>query len=271
MTNDYLIFNRQRVRRRRNRAAATYIHSDFIFRECAERLVERLPDIKRTFPLVLDLGAHQGQLSDYLGGTNGIEHVVQADYSQAMIEHAKGARLVADEEFLPFAEGVFDLVLSVFSLHWINDLPGTLIQINRVLKPGGLFIAMMPGGETLKELRASFEQAELAETGGISPRVSPFVDARDGASLLQRAGFALPVADSEILHIHYENPMKLLDDLRACGETNALITSQKGCLRRAVLESAMDYYQQHFAHADGRVNATCEIVTMTGWKPDAKN
>jgi len=228
MTHNHLIFNRIRVRSHRDHAAATFAHSDFLFRECAVRLADRLPDINRTFPMALDLGAHNGLLAEYMRGLNGIEHVVQADVSRTMITQAKGLRVVADEEFLPFAPASFDLVLSVFSLHWINDLPGTLIQINRILKPGGLLMMMVPGGETLKELRQSFEQAELAETGGMSPRISPFVDARAGGSLLQRAGFTLPVADSEIVTIHYENPMKLLDDLHACGETNALMTSHKG-------------------------------------------
>lgn len=270
MTNNILIFNRNLVRAHRERAASGIIHHDFIWHECTRRLVERLPDINRRFPLVLDVGAHHGVLAPYLMGINGIEQVVQMESSAALLSQAKGFRVVADEEWLPFAPSSFDLVVSVFSLHWINDLVSSLIQINRVLKEGGLFIMMVPGGETLKELRASFEQAELAVTGGMSPRVSPFIDPREAGSLLTRAGFSEPVTDSEIVNIHYENPMKLLDDLRGSGETNALLARHKGFLRREVLYEAMDYYQQHFAHADGRVNATCEIVTMTGWKAQAK-
>jgi ubiquinone/menaquinone biosynthesis C-methylase UbiE len=270
MTNDILIFNRNHVRSHRNRAAGDFAHHDFMFQECAKRLAERLPDFNKRFPMVLDIGAHTGALSQYITGLNGIEHIAHADISQSMVAQAKGLRVVADEEFLPFAVNSFDLVLSVFSLHWINDLPGALIQLNRVLKPDGLFMMMVPGGETLKECRASFEQAELAATGGMSPRISPFIDAREAGSLLTRAGFVEPVTDSDIINVHYENPMKLLDDLRGSGESNALITRHKGCLRRDVLYAAMEYYQKHFAHADGRVNATCELVTMTGWKPADK-
>ncbi len=269
MSAAYMIFDRKAVRHHRDRAARTISHSDFLYHEGAQRLAERLPDIKRHFPMVLDLGAHHGIMASYLRGLNGIEHVVQADLSAAMVTQARGMRVVADEEWLPFAEGSFDLVLSVFSLQWINDLAGSLIQINRVLKAGGLFVMMVLGGESLKELRTSFEQAELTIKGGMSPHISPFIDAREAGSLLQRAGFTMPVTDSEILNIHYENPMKLLDDLRGSGETNALLNRQKGGMRRSVLYEAMEYYQTHFAHSDGRVNATCELVTMTGWKADA--
>ncbi len=269
MSHPALIFDRNRLRQHRDRASATISHSDFLFRECARLLADRLPDINRTFPRVLDLGAHHGYLHEYISHMNGIEWMVQADLSARMITHAKGARVVCDEEFLPFADASFDLVTSVFSLHWINDLPGTLIQINRMLKPGGLMMVMLPGGKTLMELRQSFEHAELAITGGLSPRVSPFVDTRDGAGLLQRAGFTSPVADSDTLNIHYDNPLKLVEDLRASGETNTLLASAKGCMRRSIFDAAMDYYQEHFAQANGKVTASCEVVTLTGWKKDA--
>ena len=253
MTTNPLIFNPKRVHQHRLRAASTFAQSDFLYREGAQRLVDRIADIKRVFPAALDLAAYCGLLAPYIQGVNGITQVTS---------HAVG------EEFLPFPPESFDIVCSPFSLHWINDLPGILIQINRLLKPGGLFTAMLPGGETLKELRASFEQAELAQMGGISPHISPFVDTRDAAGLLQRAGFSMPVADSELINIHYEHPMKLLEDLRNTGETNALITSSKTFMRRSVFHGAMEYYQQHFSNESKRVNATFEIVTMTGWKAD---
>jgi NADH dehydrogenase [ubiquinone] 1 alpha subcomplex assembly factor 5 len=263
------IFNRHRVRQHRQRAAGALASCDFLYREVAARMADRLPDIRRPFPLALDLGCHNGFLADYLQGMGGIETLVQADISENMVRHAPGLRVVADEEWLPFADNRFDLVMSVFSLHWINDLPGTLIQINRILKPDGLFLAMVPGGETLKELRQSFEQAEIGISGGISPRISPFIDVRDAGSLLQRAGFSMPVTDSEVVTVSYETPLKLLDDLRGMGETNALLTSSKSCIRRSVLFGALDYYQKHFGDQNKRVNATFEIVAMTAWKPDA--
>lgn len=265
----HLIFDRKRVRRHRERAAQGLPACDFLYREVASRLADRLPDIRRRFPLALDLGCHSGFLADYLPGLGGIETLVQADMSTGMVRHAPGLRVVADEEFLPFAPASFDLVMSVFSMQWINDLPGTLIQINQILKPDGLLLSMLPGGETLKELRQSFEQAEMQVSGGISPRISPFVDVRDAGSLLQRAGFAQPVVDSETVTVSYETPLKLLDDLRGMGETSALLAGSRGCTRRGVLFAALEHYQKNFSDSQKRVNATFEIVTMTAWKPDA--
>lgn len=270
MANDAIIFNRKRVRQHRERAAARLGEHDFLLHEMASRLGDRLPDVTRTFPLALDLGAHHGLLTRYIPPQSGITTWVQADMSLPMLGGCKGLRVVADEEFNPFAANTFDLAMSAASLHWVNDLPGALIQINRILKPDGLFLAMVPGGETLKELRQSFEHAEMQITGGISPRISPFIDVKDAGALLQRAGFVLPVTDSEILTVIYEHPIRLLHDLRGMGQANALMTSAKHATRRAVIFSALDYYQQHFADADGRVRATFEIVTLTGWKPDGK-
>lgn len=262
------LFNRARLLAHRERASADFSQYDFLLRELAARMADRLPDIKRQFPVALELGAHNGLLAEYLDPAAGIQTLIQTDLSGKLITHATGLRVVADEEFLPFAHAKIDLVLSVFSMHWINDLPGSLAQIFRCLKPGGCFLAMLPGGETLKELRQSFEQAEMSVTGGISPRISPFVDVKDAGSLLQRAGFTLPVTDSELLTISYENPLKLLADLRGMGETNALRTGLPHFTRRSVFYAAMEYYQRNYAQAD-RIPASVEVVTMTAWKPDA--
>jgi len=262
---DHLIFNRNRVRQHRDRADAK---GDFLLKEIAARLADRLGDMTRKFPQALDLGAHNGLLAEYIKGKNGIEMLVQSDLSAKMIAQAKGWRLVADEELLPFAENSFDLVISAGSLHWVNDVPGTLIQINRALKPGGLFLAMLPGGGTLKELRQSFEQTEMNASGGISPRISPFIDVRDGGSLLQRAGFELP--DSETLTVYYEHPLKLLHDLRHMGETNALLKSRKGFTPCSLMMLMVDYYLRQFSDAHGRIPATFELVTLTGVKPQPK-
>ena len=183
MADSHFIFDRRRVRRHRDRAAAHAGEHDFLLQAMAERIADRLADFGRVFPLALDLGAHHGVLAEHLQG-KGVKTLVQSDVSARMIGRTKDYACVADEEFLPFAANSFDLVVSAGSLHWVNDLPGALIQIRQVLKPGGLLLAMLPGGETLKELRRSFEQAELAASGGISPRISPFVDVRSAAGLV---------------------------------------------------------------------------------------
>ena len=298
MNQAYQIFDRLRVRRHRDRAANASSDYTFLLREMAQRLADRLPDIKRSFPVALDLGAHNGLLAEYVKGAGGIETLVQADLSEQMIRsipsplggglgwgraEAPSAqcpppnlppngggvyKLVADEELLPFAPQSFDLVMSAGSLHWVNDVPGTLIQIHRILKPGGLFLAILPGGETLKELRQSFEKTEIESSGGLSPRISPFIDVKDAGSLLQRAGFAEPVTDSEILTVAYADPLKLLHDLRGMGETNAMLASSKRFTKRSLILSALDYYRDHFSDAHKRVSATFEFVTLTAWKSD---
>jgi NADH dehydrogenase [ubiquinone] 1 alpha subcomplex assembly factor 5 len=210
---------------------------------------------------------HHGILSQQLEGMNGIRTLVQCDLSHAMLSHAQGLRVVMDEELLPFADNSADLVVSAGSMHWINDLPGALIQVRRILKPDGLFLAVLPGGETLRELRESLTEAELALYGGVSPRVSPFIDVRDAGSLLQRAGFDMPVSDSELLTVHYADPMQLLYDLRAMGETNAMLAAGKSIPKRELFARAMELYRQRFPAGDGRVAASFELVTLTGWKP----
>lgn len=264
MTNP-IIFDRQLIRKRRDRAVAKE-SDNFLLAEMAERLCERLEDFTRSFDMALDLGAHHGVLSQVLNGRGGIKTLVQSDLSFAMLGQTQGLRVVADEEFLPFAPESFDLILSAGSLHWVNDLPGALVQIYRALKKNGLFMAMIPGGESLKELRESLEKAEAVATGGISPRVSPFIDVRDAGSLLQRAGFSMPVADLETLTVYYEHPLTLLQDLRDFGESNALLSRIKNVTRRSVLFGAMQYYEEHFVNEDGRVPATFDLVGLTGFK-----
>jgi NADH dehydrogenase [ubiquinone] 1 alpha subcomplex assembly factor 5 len=263
MTNP-LIFDRKVLRHRRDRAALLAGES-FLFGQMAERLAERLADFTRDFPIALDLGAHTGVLGDTLEGRGGVRVLVQADVSKAMIDETNGPRVVCDEEFLPFAENTFDAVFSAGSLHWVNDLPGTLVQIHRILKKDGLFLALFPGGETLKELRASLEAAEISIKGGVSPRVSPFIDVRDAGALLQRAGFSMPVADSDKLTAYYQDPLTLFADLREWGESNVLHTRQKTFTRRTILFEAAAHYVRMFKNAKG-IPATFEFVAMTGWK-----
>ena len=263
------IFDRVLLRRRRDRAAAGLRTHDFLFAEAAERLADRLDDVTRKFPLALDLGCHDGTLARALAGRGGIETLVQCDLSPAMAQAAANGApsLAADEEALPFAAERFDLIVSVLGLHWVNDLPGALIQIRHVLKPDGLFLGALLGGETLTELRAALMEAELAEEGGASPRIAPFAELRDAGGLLQRAGFALPVADADRIAVSYPDAFALMRELRAMGESNALHTRRRGFTRRATLARAAAIYAEKFADADGRVRASFEIVTLTGWAP----
>ena len=261
------VFDRRVVRLRRDRAAARLADNDFLLREVGERLADRLDDVKRRFPLALDLGCHTGQLGRLLAGRGGIETLVHCDLSPAMAARAAHPRVAGDEEALPFADAGFDLVTSLLSLHWVNDLPGALTQIRRTLKPDGLFLAAMLGGDTLKELRQALAEAEIAVEGGLSPRVSPFAGVRDAGGLLQRAGFALPVVDSEKLTVVYADPFRLIADLRGMGEANAILERRRGLTRRATLLAAADRYRKAFADADGRVGATFEVIYLTGWSP----
>lgn len=269
MSDSMTVFNRQMVRLHRDRAAAGLEDNDFLLREAAERLADRLDDIKRRFPHALDLGCHGGQLGRHLKSRGGIETLVQCDLSAEMVRQAEGQRLAADEELLPFAPRSFDLVLSCLSLHWVNDLPGALAQVRRILKPDGLFLAAMLGGGTLKELRQALSEAEISLEGGqkgtLSPRVSPFVDVRDGGDLLQRAGFDLAVADSDTLTVFHDDPLKLMAELRAMGEGNATVERRKTFTRRATLMDATNRYRETFGDTEGRVPSTFEVITLTAW------
>ena len=264
------VFDRRSVRRHRDRAAPGLSDYDFLIREAADRLADCLLDIKRTFPLALDLGCHTGQVASVLGGRGGIEWLAQCDLSPAMAARARaeaGPRLTLDEEALPFADGRFDLILSVLSLHWVNDLPGTLLQIRRALKPDGLFLCAMLGGGTLDELRQSLLAAETEVRGGASPRVSPFVDPHDAGALLQRAGFALPVVDTDRIVLSYADPFAMMAELRGLGEGNAVAERQKSFTPRAVIEAGARHYYQNHADEDGRIPASFQIITLTAWAP----
>ena len=175
--------------------------------------------------------------------------------------------MVVDAEALPFAADRFDLVLSPMILHWVNDLPGTLVQLRDCLAPDGLLMLALPGGETLAELRQCLTRAELECEGGASPRVSPFADVRDAGSLLQRAGFALPVVDVDRITVSYADPLRLLRELGRMGEGNALLQRRPGPLRRLTLARACQLYGELFGDAEGRVSATFDILFMAGWKP----
>jgi SAM-dependent methyltransferase len=270
MSNAPILFDRALHRRRLDRAAARYPAADFLRRRAAEDATDRLASIMRQFPLAVDLGARTGVFAEVLAESDAVARVgqlIEADLSGAMLATRPQLRVVADEERLPFADASLDLVVSLLTLHWTNDLVGALIQIRQVLKPDGLLLAALFGGETLTELRQCLMQAEIDLHGGAGPRVSPFADAIDGAGLLQRAGFALPVADVDRVVVRYDHPIKLMADLRAMGETNVLIDRDRRPLTRAVLGRMSEIYAERFALPDGRIPATFEIITLTGWAP----
>ncbi|RYJ03829.1 MAG: methyltransferase domain-containing protein [Acetobacteraceae bacterium] len=255
------VFDRRLVRLRRDRAAATVSRIAPLLEAAADRLLDRLDDTTRVFTRALEIGG-RGVVAPLLQA-RGIPFIVSMDLSARMAAGAGGLALAGDEEVLPFAPESFDLIVANLSLHWVNDLPGALVQIRRVLRPDGLFLASLPGLGTLQELREALAGAESALRGGLSPRVSPFPELRDLAGLLQRAGFALPVADAEALPIRYRTPLALLQDLRAAGEANAVLARDGRVPPRALLPMAMAALPQG---AEG-IPATLRLLVMTGWAP----
>lgn len=268
MSQSPIIFDRLQLARQRTRAAqGDFSARDFLFREAADRLADRLDDVTRRFPVAVELGSHTGQLREMLQGRGGIDMLIQTDIAPAMLHKASGQRIACDEEALPFADASIDLAMSVLSFSWINDVPGTLVQLCRALKPDGMLLAMVYGGQTLRELRDVLTRATLEVEGGAAAYVSPYVDVRDAGSLLQRAGFALPVVDSETVTVSYGHMFALMQDLRGMGEGNALMQRRKTFTKRAVFLRAAELYQQHYADDEGRITATFELVTMTAWAP----
>ena len=260
-----LLFDRRARRLHRSRAAPTGC-ATFLHEEVAARLAERLDLFAPRFRLALDLGAHCGAVSRALAA-RGTGRVVAADGSVEFLSWLGGARLAADPDLVPFRDDAFDLVVSALELHWVGDLPGALVQLRRVLQPNGLFLAAILGGSTLVELRTALIEAELIEEGGASPRVSPTAELGDAAGLLQRAGFAMPVADAEKITVTYTDALTLMRDLRGMGETNALTARRRSTLQRATLARAVALYGERFGLPDGRVCATFEILFLTGWGP----
>lgn len=259
------LFDRSLQRWRLKRALQSPAgYGDFLLLRAVEDLADRLAAVKRRFGLALDLGTPTPAAAAVLAGGGAVDQVLRAAPVGEMAAHGD---IVIDEELLPLAPEGFDLVVSVLALQNVNDLPGTLVQVRRILKPDGLFLAAFIGGETLTELRQCFAQAELELSGGISPRVAPFVDLRDLGGLLQRAGFALPVADVDRVSVRYGDPVSLMRDLRAMGLANALVERSRKPLRRAVLMRACALYMERFAGTDRRVTATFDILWLSGWAP----
>jgi SAM-dependent methyltransferase len=257
------VFDRALVRRHRQRAAAGFMAHKALFDEVAAQLIERLDDIKQPFRTVLDLGAHDGALARHLA-ERGIPFVVTTDLSEKMLQTANKAAVVCDEEFLPFSPNSFDLIVSNLSLHWVNDLPGALVQIRNALKPNGLFIASLIGGGSLYELRTCLMDAELKIAGGASPRLSPMIEMQTASALMQRAGFSLPVTDMENVTLTYPDLFALMRDLRSMGESNANEQRLRHSSRREVFDEAGQLYRDRFALDDGRLPASFEILFLHG-------
>ena len=264
------LFDRRLHLKRLDRAAKGFGQADFLHRRAALDIAERLEAIMRTFPVAVELSSRGGAFRQALADSPAAARVgalIEADLSHAMLGGRPGPRVVLDEEALPLAPESLDLVVSTLGLHWTNDVVGALVQIRLALKPDGLFIGAFLGGATLTELRQSLMDAEAEILGGAGSRVSPFADTADAAALLQRAGFALPVADIDRVTVSYEHPIWLMADLRRMGETSVLAERHPRPLTRTLLARASELYVERFGGPDGRVPATFEIITLTGWAP----
>ena len=257
MTAPPRIFDRQAYRARRMRAASAG-NNLILVEDTAAQAALRISAINRRFARGLDLNSRAHAFA-------AIQPLADSWVRTGNFSDAPSA--ITDDEWLPFADESFDLITSILSLHAVNDLPGTLIQIRRLLKPDGLFMAALFGGDTLKELRLSFAAAEETTLGGVSPRVAPFADVRDIGGLLLRAGFTLPVADVERTVIRYRELPRLFADLRAIGETNVLADRRKEALSKRTLASLLQEYQSRFGDSEKRLLATFEIIFLTGWAP----
>ncbi|WP_421936209.1 methyltransferase domain-containing protein [Phenylobacterium sp.] len=265
------LFDRDLHRKRLDRAASGYAGADFLQRRAAYDIAERLAPIMRTFSLAVDLSARGGAFAQALveEAPGKVETLIEADLSGRMLAGRGGLRVAADEERLPFAPGSLDLIVSTLGLHWTNDVVGALIQARLALKPDGLFIAAFLGGITLTELRQSLVAAESEILGGAGSRISPFADLQDATGLLSRAGFVQTVSDVDKVTVTYEHPLKLLLDLRQMGETGVLADRHPKKLTRQLLNRMAEIYFERFGTPDGRVPASFEIITLTGWAPQA--
>jgi SAM-dependent methyltransferase len=267
MASGPLIFDRPLLRARRARAAALG-RSTFLLERVAEDVADRLAAVLRRFERAVDLGTPTDAVRRVLAASGKVGTVIAADALAGACPVAEGELAVAaDEEAQPFRDASLDLVVSALALQFVNDLPGTLIQVCRALRPDGLLLAALAGGDTLSELRQAFAAAEAEIEDGISPRVAPFADLRELGALLQRAGFALPVTDVDRITVRYASPIALMHDLRRMGATNPLVDRRRRPLKRAVLERMMQIYGERFSDPDGRIRATFEIVWLSGWAP----
>jgi SAM-dependent methyltransferase len=264
---DQTLFDRALLRKRRSRFAHEIGAREFLIAHVAREIAERVSLMLREFPHALDLGAYHGLLGKTVAALPSVGEMIYAESAFAYAARCPRPALVCDEDLLPFKDGCFNLIVSGLALHRVNDLPGALIQIKRALAPDGLFMAAALGARALDELREVLIEAEGETTGGASPRVSPFGDVSAYGALLQRAGFALPVADAETLKVVYSSPRELMREVRALGGGNVLMARSKAPLPRRTLERAEDIYRARYGTPDGNVTATFEFVFMSGWGP----
>ncbi|MBY0428027.1 MAG: methyltransferase domain-containing protein [Alphaproteobacteria bacterium] len=267
------LFNRERLRRNRERARHNFTQHNVLFEEVNLQILERLEGINRPFHRILDLGSRNFSVAKSLSKQDPSRFIVHGhstdDVNKLMLNHV----VVADEEWLPFRDASFDLAISNLTLHWANDLPGALIQIRRALKPDGFFIAAMFGGETLRELRECLYEAEMNCRGGVSQHISPFADIQDCGSLLQRAGFNLPVIDKERFTLTYRDSFQLMRELRGMGEGNILSTRDKRFMPKSLFIEADTIYKNRFATASEKIGepdkimATFDVLFIAGWAP----
>ena len=268
------IFDRALLDRRRRRAALDPASKGarFLLEAVAAELAERLSLVERRFALGIDLASHSGEMAALLRAGGQVDAVLRIERDSALLVPASstdetGLFVVADEEALPLKEDCADLIISALSLHLTNDTPGVLVQAQRALKPDGLFLAALLGGETLTELRTSLLAAEAELLGGVSPRVPPFVDIRGAGALLQRAGLALPVTDQDRTTVRYASMFELMRDLRTMGMANMLTERSRTPTRRSLFFRAAEIYRERFSDSDGRIRATFDVVYLSGWKP----
>lgn len=267
MTGAPSIFDSNLIRDRRDRRAATAGAHEFLLTRVAEDFADRLSIVRRTFKLAASIGAYHGTVSRRLRTMPNVEAIVDVEMSSALLAMCDGPRVSANAETLPFGEASLDLIVSGLAWQLVNDVPGVLAQARKALKPDGLLLAALLGGDTLKELREAWLLAESEVLGGASPRVAPFADVRDLGGLLQRAGFALPVADSDAFSVTYASPLAMMKDLQGMAASNMLAERRRVPVTRRLLMRAAEIYAERFALSDGRVPATFEIVTLTAWVP----
>lgn len=236
------IFDSELIQARYARAAAHFKQYDVLWKAMVERINERLSEITRPFPSTLLISP------------------IPADVPHSYFYN--------NAEIINAADESLDAVISINAMHWVNDVVGALIQMRNALKPDGLLLATFPGGETLKELRAALAHAENVLTGGMSPRVAPFIDVRDAGNLLQRAGFTDPVTDTETITLTYGSIFELMHDLRGMGQTSPLHGRRSSFTPMELFVLAEEYYKEHFVDTDGRLKMTVDLITMTAWKPN---
>ncbi|MEO1720205.1 MAG: methyltransferase domain-containing protein [Pseudomonadota bacterium] len=263
------IFDRKLVAHRRNRSTQSDCARDagFLLDRAVDDICERLSIVTRDFENALIIGAHDGRVGRALRAARPRLATLQVDHAHALLAHADEPKLVADEEALPFAPDTFDLVIAPLTLQYCNDLPGVLAQIQSCLKPDGLLLGALMGGQTLVELSDAMLSAEAEMTDTAVMRVMPRIEVRQLGQLLQRAGFTLPVTDSDVVDVTYQTPLHAMREIKAMGGSNMLAARPPRPMTRGLLMRACEIYSDRYRTSDGRIRATFEILTITGWAP----